>query len=81
MTIPNVIYYSSNPILGGSAVAVFRFYEQASKLPERYVSGVGWIEDQRLLGLLMMGDLGSADKVSEEDAQKIVGQLDLKMPR
>jgi HEPN domain-containing protein len=70
-------YYAPTPVSGGNVRAIFRYFSDESKLPEKYVLGAGWIEDQRLLGYLMMGELGPPDVVTEEKAQEIIKQLHL----
>ena len=68
-------YYAAWPLLGGAPTAVFRFFDDAAKTPERYTKDAGWITDYRLLLKQMSGDLGPADMISEEEALQIINRL------
>lgn len=71
----HITYYGAFPLKGGRPSAVFRFFAEGKKLPQRFVPNVGWIEDDRLLLKRMSGDLGPAEELSEEVAANFIHAL------
>lgn len=54
---------------------VFRFYNDDSKLPERYSTLKGWVEDRDLLLMKMKGEITEATKIDAHTADEIVKGL------
>jgi hypothetical protein len=71
----SVTYYARTPVSRDKPSAVYKFYSDKERAPERYTPGEGWVADKNLYLRLMSGVIADDDIVSESEAMRIVKDI------
>jgi hypothetical protein len=71
----NPTYYKYKS-LDGQSFSLIRFFEEGQKAPEIYRPKSGWEENMDLYTKKISGEIDDSDIISEEVANKVMGDID-----